>query len=67
MREQRQPAGLSEAAGVWYDEMTNLLGPVAVVSDLLAGSAAEFAELLIPMGPTSWRDSSIHTWAAGRR
>ena len=49
-REQRQPAGLSAAAGVWYDEVTNLDAPVAVEADRLAGAATLVAELLVPDG-----------------
>jgi beta-galactosidase len=67
VREQRQPAGLSEAAGVWYDEMTNLVGPVAVVSDRLAGSAAEFAELLTADGAdvlARFEHPHLGRWAA---
>ena len=43
------------------------LGPVAVVSDLLAGSAAEFAELLIPDGAdvlARFQHPHLSRWAA---
>jgi beta-galactosidase len=59
-RAERQPAGLSEAAGVWYDEMTSLAEPVVVDSGELArnqptadratGAATLVAELLVPEG-----------------
>jgi beta-galactosidase len=49
-REQRQPARLSEPAGVWYDELANLDAPVGVESDELTGAATLVAELLEPEG-----------------
>ena len=45
----RQPAGLSEAAGVWYDEFSNLVAPLKV-SGQLAGHAERLAEGLIADG-----------------
>ena len=50
-REERMPARLTEAAGVWYDEFSNLAEPVQVTSDVLA----------LPAGATATR------WADGLR
>jgi len=45
----RQPAGLASAAGVWYDEFSNLVAPLKV-SGQLSGTATALAEALIPDG-----------------
>jgi beta-galactosidase len=42
-RAERQPAVLSEDAGVWYDEFSNLLRPLPV-SGTLAGSGTRWAD-----------------------
>ncbi len=42
----RQPAGLATAAGVWYDEFSNLVAPLNV-SGQLRGTAQSLAEGLI--------------------
>lgn len=45
----RQPAGLAAAAGVWYDEFSNLAAPLAVTGTL-SGSAEGLVEGLTPDG-----------------
>jgi beta-galactosidase len=45
----RQPAGLAEAAGVWYDEFSNLVTPLKV-SGTLSGTAEKLIEGLIADG-----------------
>lgn len=42
------PAGLSEAAGVWYEEYTNLDAPINVLTGGAAGAAQLWADGLIP-------------------
>jgi beta-galactosidase len=55
-RDERMPARLADAAGVWYDEFSNLTEPVEVTSDVLdlpAGAAAtRWADGLRPDGAT---------------
>ncbi len=66
-REQRQPAGLSAAAGVWYDEVTSLDAPVGVEADGLAGAATLVAELLVPDGAdvlACYAHPHLGRWAA---
>ena len=45
-RTERAPARITDAAGVWYDEMTSLPAPVPAVGSL-RGSATGFAEGLV--------------------
>jgi beta-galactosidase len=66
-REQRQPAGLSAAAGAWYDEMANLDAAVPVDADELEGSATLVAELLVPAGAdvlARYAHPHLSGWAA---
>ena len=65
-RVERQPAGLSDAAGAWYDEFSNLTRPVAV-SGHLRGSAEGLIEGLVAAGAeviASYDHQHFGRWAA---
>jgi beta-galactosidase len=62
----RQPARLSTAAGVYYDEFSNLAAPVTVSGEL-TGSAEGLIEGLIPVGAetiASYDHPHFGRWAA---
>jgi beta-galactosidase len=73
-REDRMPARLADAAGVWYDEFSNLAEPVEVTSadppafDIPAGSAGtRWADGLRPDGATvlaRYRHPHFGRWPA---
>jgi beta-galactosidase len=73
-REDRMPARLADAAGVWYDEFSNLAEPVEVTSadpavfDIPAGSAGtRWADGLRPDGATvlaRYRHPHLGRWPA---
>ncbi|GIG23270.1 beta-galactosidase [Cellulomonas chitinilytica] len=61
-----QPAMLSEAAGVSYDELSNLVGPVPVTG-ALTGDATAWAECLVPDGAdvlATFDHPHLGAWAA---
>lgn len=63
---ERQPAGLAEAAGVWYDEFSNLVTPLAVTGQL-RGTARSLVEGLIADGAeviASYEHPHFGRWAA---
>lgn len=72
----RQPAGLSDAAGVWYDEFSNLTERLPVTGTLV-GSVELLVEGLTPVGATvlasyehphfgRWPAATTHEYGAGR-
>jgi beta-galactosidase len=61
-----QPAGLADAAGVSYDEFSNLLAPIPVAGEL-NGSMERLAEGLVPEGArvvARAEDAHFGRWAA---
>jgi beta-galactosidase len=63
----RQPAGLSAAAGVGYDELSTLEQPIALDSDHFPGAATGVAELLEVDGAevlARYRHPHLGRWAA---
>lgn len=62
----RQPAGIADAAGAWYDEFSNLVAPIPV-SGSLTGSAEGLIEGLYPDGAeviASYEHPHFGRWAA---
>lgn len=62
----RQPAGLADAAGAWYDEFSNLVRPVPVTG-ALSGAAEGLVEGLHPDGAeviASYDHPHFGRWAA---
>lgn len=62
----RQPAGLVDAAGVWYDEFSNLVSPLKV-SGQLSGTALSLVEGLIAAGAevvASYQHPHFGRWPA---
>jgi beta-galactosidase len=65
-RMERAPARITDAAGVWYDEVASLPSPVAVCG-LLEGAATGFAEGLDASGAevlARYRHPHLGRWAA---
>jgi beta-galactosidase len=65
-RTERAPARITDAAGVWYDEMASLSSPVAVHGSL-RGAATGFAEGLVASDAevlASYQHPHLGRWAA---